>query len=61
MSDYLKPLYQDNEFIIYNTQDNSEMLKNAPFLQIDEEHDSYDVESLFTNIPIVETIKYILE
>ena len=61
MSDYLKPLYMENEFIIHNTQDFPEMLKNAPPLQADEEYVSYDVESLFTNVPIVETIDYILK
>ena len=37
------------------------MLSSIPPLQDDEEDVSYDVESLFTNIPIQETINYIIE
>ena len=37
------------------------MLFSIPPLQDDEEYVSYDVESLFTNIPIQETINYITE
>ena len=37
------------------------MLSSIPPLQDDEEDVSYDVESLFTNIPIQETINYITE
>ena len=37
------------------------MLSLIPPLQDDEEDVSYDVESLFTNIPIQETINYITE
>ena len=37
------------------------MLSNLPPLLEDEEDVSYDVESLFTNIPIKETIDYIIE
>ena len=37
------------------------MLSNLPPLSEDEEDVSYDVESLFTNIPIKETIDYIIE
>ena len=36
------------------------MLKEQPPLEIDEEYVSYDVESLFTNIPVKETIDYII-
>ena len=35
------------------------MLSSIPPLQIDEEDVPYDDESLFTNIPIQETINYI--
>ena len=61
ISDYLKPLYEGNPFIIHNTQDFADMLKNSPPLGADEEYVSYDVESLFTNVPIADTITYILE
>ena len=37
------------------------MLSSIPSLQDDEEDVSYDVESLFINIPIQETINYIIE
>ena len=37
------------------------MIKELPPLQEDEEDVSYDIESLFTNIPINDTIDYILE
>ena len=37
------------------------MLSIFPPLLDDEEDLSYDVESLFTNIPIKDTIKYIIE
>ena len=36
------------------------MLKEQPPLDINEEYVSYDVESLFTNIPVIETIDYII-
>ena len=57
---YLKPLCK-NEFTINDTQSFSADIKNIPPLQEDEEDVSYDVESLFTNIPINETIDYILD
>ena len=60
ISQSLKPLYK-NEFTINNTQSFSEDIKNIPPSQEDEEDLSYDVESLFTNIPINETIDYILD
>ena len=37
------------------------MLSSIPLLQDDEEDVSYDVQSLFTNIPIQERINYIIE
>ena len=37
------------------------MLSSIPPLQDDEEDVSYDVESLFTNIAIQETVNYIIE
>ena len=59
ISQYLKPFCK-NEFTINDTQSFSADIKNIPPLQEDE-HVSYDVESLFTNIPINETIDYILD
>ena len=57
---YLKPLVSENPYIIKNTQDFAEILKHQPPLNENEEYVSYDVESLFTNIPIQETIEYII-
>ena len=37
------------------------MLSSIPSLQDDEDDVSYDVDSLFTNIPVEETIKYIIK
>ena len=60
ISQYLKPLCK-NKGTINDTQSFSADIKNIPPLQEDEEDVSYDVESLFTNIPINETIDYILD
>ena len=56
IGDYLKPLISHNDYIIKNTQDFPKMLKVQPPLAEDEEYVSYDVVSLFTNIPIHDTI-----
>ena len=61
IGDYLKPLISDNDYIIKNTQDFPKMLKVQPSLAEDEEYVSYDVASLFTNIPIHDTIDYIIK
>ena len=58
--DYLRPLCK-NQYSINDTQTFPSMLSSIPPLQDDEEDVSYDVESLFTNIPIQETINYIIE
>lgn len=58
---YLKPLVSDNPYIINNTQQFPSMLKEQPPLQEDEEYVSYDVESLFTNVPVKDTIDYIID
>ena len=47
--------------MINNTQDFASIIKAKPLLNHDEEFVSYDVESLFTNVPIHETIEYILD
>ena len=59
ISEYLKPLCK-NEFTINDTQQFPRDLSNLPPLEKDEEDVSYDVESLFTNIPVSETIDYII-
>ena len=60
IAEYLKPLVDENPYIIRSMQDFPSILKAEPPLQIDEEHVSYDVESLFTIIPVKETINHIL-
>ena len=59
ISKYLK-LLTKNEFTINNTQDFPAMLNNVPISE-DEEDVSYDVKSLFTNIPIKNVIDFICE
>ena len=60
ISNYLKPLCI-NEYNIKDTFQCSQLLKDFPPLKDDAEYVSYDVESLFTNTPLKETIDYILE
>ena len=59
IAQYLKPLTK-TEFVINNTQDFPSMLNRVKRSE-DEEDVSYDVESLFTNIPINETIDFICD
>ena len=47
-----------NEFVISIIQEFPSRLNNVP-LSKDEEDVSYDAESLFTNIPIKETIDFL--
>ena len=58
IANYLKPLAK-NDFIMSDTLPFPDMLKKAVNSE-DYEDVSYDVESLFTNIPVKETIEYIL-
>ena len=59
IGEYLKPLglneYKINDFLKF-----PDMIKVLPPLQKNEEYVSYDVDSLFTNIPLKETIDYII-
>ena len=59
IGDYLKPLAK-NEYVIDDTLTFPTFIKQDR-LPLDEEYVSYDVESLFTSIPIEETISYIIE
>ena len=54
IADYLKPLYQ-NEYKINDIQFFPFMLKDQTPLNPNEEYLLYDVESLFTNVPVDET------
>ena len=55
ISDYLIPFCK-NGYSIYDTQKFQSMLSSIEPLQGNEEDASYDVELLFTNIPILEII-----
>ena len=59
ISNYLKPLCI-NEYNIKDTLQFPQLLKDLPPLK-DDEYVFYDAESLFTNIPLKETIHYIVE
>ena len=59
IANYLKSLCQ-NEYKIVNTQSFSSMLREQTPFSLDEEYVWYDLESLFTNIPLDETISYII-
>ena len=58
--DYLRPL-RKNEYSINETQKFWSILSSIPPFQDDKEDVSYDVELLFTIVPIEETINYITE
>ena len=60
ISDYLRPLCKI-EYSINDTKKFPCMLSPITPLQDDEEDVSYDAESLFINIPIQETINYIIK
>ena len=51
IGEYLRPLSR-NEYTINDTQQFPDRIKNLPLLPQDEECVSYDVESLFTNVPL---------
>ena len=57
---YLKP-FHENEYKIDDTQPFLSILKQQTPLSLAEEYVSYDVESLFTNIPADETLSYIIK
>ena len=59
ISDYLQPLAK-NDYVIDNTLKFPDILKSTDNSN-EYEDVSYDVESLFTSIPVKETIDYILE
>ena len=56
---YLAPLSK-NEYVIDNTSVFPSLIKEIHRLD-DEEDISYDVDSLFTSIPVAETMAYIIE
>ena len=56
IAEYLKPLCS-NQYKILDTQEFAFLIKDQPPLNDDKEYVSYDVDSLFTNIPVAETIE----
>ena len=60
ISDYLRPLFK-NKHTINDTLSFADMVKRLPPLPDNEEYVSYDVVALVTNIPLDETIDYIIE
>ena len=60
IDEQLRPLSR-NEYTINDTQQFPDRIKNLPLLPQDEECVSYDVEALFTNVPLQETIDYIID
>ena len=60
MPDYLRPLCK-NEYFINDIQKFSSMLSSISLLQDNKKNLSYVVKLLFKNIPIEETINYIIE
>ena len=59
IGEYLKP-FALNEYKINDCLKFPDMIKELPPLQKNEEYVSYDVDSFFTNIPLKETIDYII-
>ena len=53
---YFKPLCSGNNYIIRNTQEFPMSLKQQDLLSPDEEHVSYDVESLFPNVQVMKLL-----
>ena len=58
VSDYLQPLAQ-KEFVIKDALLFAEIIKSY-ILDLDEKYVSYNLEGLFTSIPVSETINYIV-
>ena len=61
ISKYLKPLSSGNNYIMRNTEEFPMSLKQQDLLLPDKEYVSYDIESLFLNVPVHETFDYILQ
>ena len=59
IGEYLEPLAR-NKHKINDCLNFSDMIKALASLQINEEYVLYDVDSLFTNIPLKETIDYFI-
>ena len=60
ISEYLRPLCE-NKYTINDTLSFVDMMKPLPPVKVDGKYVSYNVVSLFTNIPLDEIIDYIIE
>ena len=60
IANYLKPLCSNNECIIRSTQDFAKIIHEQDPLKSIERYVSHNVESLFTNVLVHETIEYII-
>ena len=60
IANYLKPLCGNKEYIIQNTQEFAKITREQDPLKSNEQYVSYNVESLFTNVPVHETIEYVI-
>ena len=47
ISEYLKPLHENNNFVIKNTQNLAQLIREQPPLEENEEYASYDVNRYF--------------
>ena len=47
ISEYLKPLHENNNFVIKNTQNLAQLIREQPPLEENEEYVSYDVNRYF--------------
>ena len=59
IAEFLKSLCS-NQYKISDTQEFASLIKDQPPLNNDEEYVSNDVDSMFKNIPVAETIEYII-
>ena len=60
IASYLRPLGGTNEYIIQNIQEIAKIIRKQDPLKSNEEYVSYDVKPLFANVPVPETIEYII-
>ena len=56
---YLKPLAK-KEYKINDCQEFPDMFKNLPTLKDNKVYVSYDIDSLFTNIPLKDTVECVI-
>ena len=60
IANYFKPLCSNNEYIIRNTPEFAKTIHEQDPYKSNEQYVSYDMESLFTNSPVYETMEYII-